>query len=543
MRFMRNALLTVIFTLVIVVASLWAVTYWIKPHTVKVIAQKQLSNLTHQNSTFDGTVTWRLFPKPGLHLTNVRIGNPEKNDTAYSLLVDHLLFNVQVMPLFRGQLVFDQLVIDGFKLNINLDATAPDQSQKKQHSSKTKRRLYPSRVALKSLLLTNGQMVLTHHKSEHAIFDHVRLEAWFPKSKHEQVPIQLKAVLTDNNPIAPLHTEMNYQGLFRLAPNDETTPDSLINNLELDGQLALQNIVLKHYQLTQANTHLVFSHNKLKLNPLTISLYSGESIGQLSYQLDTKQLEFNQTGTSLNPEPVFQHLLGDKPPHIKGTLDFSIQALAHLNDPLWFRKSQLNGSVTLRNGTLSYVNLKAITHEATQTIRHLATQNLNVIQETLAHLKPWNINDYSGNTPFELINLQYKTNNDGFLLYNLMLETKKLHLKGQGDYNFETDHISAQLTAKISSYDPTMLAMQQLLPQGFPLKVSGTFDNMAIHVDHKVMAKLLSSGLLSTPLTAPIKLIRHHLKQLQDDTPESTPESKPAPTPTPAPISEDIISE
>ncbi len=536
MRFMRNVLLTVIFTLVIAVASLWAVTYWIKPHTIKVIAQKQLSNLTHQKSTFDGAVTWRLFPRPGLHITNVHIGDLEKTDAVYSLLVENLLFNVQIMPLFQGQLIFDQVELDGFKLHINLDGTPFEPTQTKQRSSK-KPRSHPSRIALKSLLLTNGQILVTHHTTEHATFDHVRLEAWFPQTKHDPVPIQLKAMLTDDNPIVPLQTELSYKGIIRLTPNNEKTSDSLINNLELDGQLLLQNIVLKHYELTKANTHLVFSHNALKLNPLTLSLYNGESIGQLSYQIDTQELDFNQTGTSLTAEPVFQSLFGDKLPRVKGALDFSIHTLAHLNEPSWLKKSQLNGSVTLRNGTLSYIDLKAMTHAATQTLRNLASQNLNVIQETLAHLKPWNINDYSGNTPFDLINLQYKTNNDGFLLYSLLLETKKIHLKGQGDLNFETNDINARLSAKISSYDPTMLAIQQLLPQGFPLKVSGTIDNLAIHVDHSIIRKLLSNGLLSTPLTTPIKLIQHHLKQLQTDTTES------APVTTAEPASEDIISE
>jgi uncharacterized protein involved in outer membrane biogenesis len=536
MKFIRNALLTVIFILILTVTSLWAITYWIKPHAFKVIAQKQLSSLTHQDSRFDGKISWRVFPRPGLHITNVRIGDPKKTDASYAFLVDNLLFNIQIMPLFRGQLVFDQLALDGFKLYVNLDAPPADATQKKQPSSKTKRRLHASRVALKSLLLTNGQMLITHHRTEHATFENVRLEAWFPRQKHEQVPIQLKAMLHTDNPISPLQTEISYKGLIRLAPNNEKTANTMINNLELDGQVVLQNIVLKHYEFTRANTHLVFNHNQLNLNPLTISLYNGESIGQLRYQLDTKQLEFNQTGTSLNAEPIFQHLLGDKPPHFKGTLDFSVHALAQLTEPSWLKKSKLNGSFTLKDGTLSYVDLKAITHEATQTIRNLITQNFNVIQDTLAHLKPWNMNDYLGNTAFELINLQFKTNNEHLLLYNLLLETKKMHLKGQGDYNFDTNNINAHLTAKISTYDPAMLAIQQVLVQGFPLTVSGTFDDLAIHVDRTAMGEVLTKGLLSDPLTTPIKLLHHHIKKLQ-------PELKPLPTSEPTSTAEDVTSE
>lgn len=536
MKFIKNALLTIVFILILAVTSLWAITYWIKPHTFKVIAQKQLSSLTHQNIRFDGKISWRVFPRPGLHITNVRIGDPEKTDASYAFLVDNLLFNIQIMPLFRGHLVFNQLALDGFKLYINLDAPPADSSSKKQTSSETKRRLHASRVALKSLLLTNGQMFITHHQTEHATFDNVRLEAWFPRLKHEQVPIQLKAMLRTDNPISPLQTELSYKGLIRLAPRNEKTANTLINNLELDGQVLLQNIVLKNYEFTRAETHLVFNHNQIRLNPLTISLYDGESIGQLNYQLDTKQLEFNQTGTSLNAEPIFNHLLGDKSPHFKGALDFSVHALAQLTEPDWLKNAKLNGSITLKDGTLSYIDLKAMTHAATQTIRNLVTQNLNVIQDTLAHLKPWNMNDYLGNTPFELINLQFKTNDEHLLLYNLLLETKKVHLKGQGGYNFDTNTIDAQLTAKISTSDPTLLAIQQVLVHGFPLKVSGTFDDLTIHVDRTVLGEVLTKSLLSDPLTTPIKLLRHHIKKLQ-------PELEPIPTSEPTPTSEDMTSE
>ncbi len=521
MRFMRNALLTVIVILVLAATSLWAITYWVKPHTFKIIAQKQLSNLTHQDSVFDGPITWRLLPRPGLHVTNVRIGNPEQTDTVYSLIVDHVLFNIQIKPLFRGQLVFDRLILDGFKLSINPDATPYDLSQKKQlASSQKKHRSHPSMVSIKSLLLTNGQKIVNHNPLDRSVLNHVRLEAWFPQSKHEQVPIQLKAMLTNTSQTLPLQTELSYQGLIRLTPNIKETSTSLINNLELDGQLTLQNIGFKKYEFSKANTHLVFNHKKLQLNPLTLSLYNGESIGQLTYQVDTKQLEFNQTGTTLNAEPVSQTLFGDKL-HLKGTLDFSIHALVHLDEPSWLKKSNLNGNLTLRDGTLTYVNLKAITHEATQTIRDLATQNLNIIQETLKHLKPWNINDYSGNTPFELINLQYKTNNDGLLMYNLLLETKKLHLKGQGDLNLETHDVNAHLAANVLTHDPTTQAIQQLLVNGFPLKVNGKIDDLVVHVDSSMIRHLLSNGSLSKPLTQPLKLLQHHLKKLQSDSHDS----------------------
>jgi len=525
MRFIRNVLLIVFFTLTALAASLWAVTYWVNPNTFKVIAKKQLSTLTKQDSAIEGTVNWRLFPRPGLHITSVRIGNPQQADAVYSLFVDNLLFNVRIMPLFQGQLVFNQLVLDGFTLRVNLEGTpAHHLPEKKPHSPTIHATSLPSRVALKSLLLTNGQIILTHHTTVHATLSHVRLEAWFPKSKYDQVPIQLKANVTNDSTTSPFRTALNYKGLIRLAPHTDEASSSRLDNLELDGQLALQNLLFRSHEITKADTHLLFNHNTLHLNPLTLSLYNGESIGQLSYQLESKQLDINQTGTTLNAEPVFQNIFGNKPPHVTGTLDFSLHASAYLNDPTWLKKSNLNGSVTLRDGTLAYVNLREITHDATQTIKNLATQNLNVIQTTLEQLKPWSLNDYSGSTPFQLINLQYKTNGDALLLYSLLLETKKLHLKGQGDLNLETNDVTAHLTANFATHDPTIQAIQQLLVHGFPLVVSGKLDDLVIHPDRTMIKNFLSHGVLPQHFSKPIQLMKQHLKQLQhkpDDAPTS----------------------
>lgn len=525
MRFIRNVLVIVFITVAVTMASLWAITYWIKPNTFKVVAQKQLSQLTQQDSAIEGSVNWRIFPKPGLHITSVRIGNPKQTDAVYSLFVDNLLFNLQMMPLFRGQLVFDQLVLDGFTLRLNLDGTPPTHlTDHKKTAPNTKHASHPSRVALKSLLLINGQIILTHHTTEHATLSHVRLEALFPKSKHENTPIQLKANVTNDSAISPFRTALNYKGLIRLASSTEESETTFLDKLELDGQLALENLFFKNHEITSANTHLVFNHKKLLLNPLTLTLYNGESVGQLSYALDSKQLDFNQTGTTLNAEPIFHDFLGTTPPNLTGALDYSIHVSTDLNQPSSVKKAKINGSLTLRDGILTYVNIKELTQDATKKIRSLAAQNLTAIasenlaaiQGTLEQLKPWNINDYSGNTPYQLINLQYKTDAHGLLLYSLLLETKKLHLKGDGDLNLETNDVNARLSANLITHDPTILTIQQLLPHGFPLLLKGKLDNLTIHADRSTIRSIITNGLsLPKHFETPVKLIRHHLKQLQ----------------------------
>ncbi|MDX2346619.1 MAG: AsmA family protein [Legionella sp.] len=513
MKFIRNILISILLVIITSIAVLWAVTYFVQPATFKLIAKKQLSSLTHQDSAIEGNINWRIFPRPGLHLTKVRIGDVNKTDGDYALLVDNLTFHVQFMPLLQGQLVFDKLILNGFTLRINLDKKAsgtPTPTQKKQVSPKKISTALPTHVALKSLLLTNGQILFVQ-KNEQMLLKNVRLEAELPKTNHEQFPIQLKANIQKKSDALSLSGTLNYKGLLKLPPLNTT--NTQLENLELDGQTAFQNIHLNDYDITEANAHTFYRNGKLILNPLTLSLYNGESVGQLIYQLKTSALSFNQNGTGLNAEPVFQHVLDMRPSHLTGTLDFSITAAAQLNLVDWHKKIQANGNFTMHNGTLAYINLPAITAEATKTIKTLASQNIENIQQALSHFKPWRLNDYSGNTAFELFNFQYQLNGDNTLIYNLLLETKKLNLKGQGHLNLETEAIQAHLTAYIITNDKTTQAIQLLLGHGFPLLVTGTLSHPLINADTHILKSIISSDALPKALIKPLNKLKSHINK------------------------------
>ncbi|MCH9757152.1 MAG: AsmA family protein [Gammaproteobacteria bacterium] len=512
MKLIKNILLIFLLVFITSVTALWAVTYFVQPDTFKRLARQQLSSLTQQDSAIEGNINWRIFPRPGLHLTKVRIGDVNKTNSDYALTVDNLLFHLQIAPLLRGKLVFDKLMLDGFTLRINLnDATPTPTPEKKQAAPKASKITLPARIALKSLLLTNGKIIL-NQKKEQLLLKHVRLEAELPQSNQEPFPIQLKAALKKQPGSFPLNGTLSYKGLLKLPPLN--TINTQLENLELDGQITIQNLQAGEYAITEANAHTFFRQGNLELNPLTLSLYNGESVGQLSYQLKTSQLKFNQTGTGLNAEPVFQHVLDVRPSRLTGLLDFSVHATTTLNSPDWHKKMNLNGNFTLHNGTVAYLNLPAIRKEATDTLHALTSQGIDSIQSTLEHLKPWHLNDYSGSTNFQLLNLQYQTKGDGNLDYTLLLETKKLNLKGNGTLNLETEAINAHLMAHVITKDKTTQAVQELLGRGFPLLVTGTLSNPMINADRRLIRHVISNSVLPTTLIKPLKKLNKHIKKL-----------------------------
>ncbi|MCH9764043.1 MAG: AsmA family protein [Gammaproteobacteria bacterium] len=512
MKFIRRVLLIIFFVCVASLITLWAVTYFVQPKTFKLITKKQLSSLTHQDSAIDGSINWRIFPRPGLNLTKVRIGDVKKIDGDYALSIDNLLFNLQLAPLLHGQFVFDTIVFDGFTLHVNLGEKVPVNTTEKKPLAKKKTPNVPTNIALKSLLLTNGRIILSQNKQEKLLLKNVRLEAELPLKHHEPLPVQFKATLKKQSDELRINGILSYKGLLTLPILN--TANTQLENLEIDGQTTFENIQINDYEITRANAHTFFSKGKLELNPLTLSLYNGESVGRLNYLINTHDLNFNQTGTGLSAEPVFQHVLDIRPSHLTGTLDFSIHTAAKINTPDWHKKMITNGNLTLHNGTLSYLNLPAITEETTKSILNLANENFTHIQQGLEQLKPWSLGQYSGSTAFHLLNLQYQAKGDSHLNYNLLLETAKLNLKGEGTLNLETSAIRAHLIAYLITKDKSIQAIQQLLGHGFPLKVTGTLSTPLIHADSHQLTDILSSQALPKALIKPLNKLKKHIKIL-----------------------------
>jgi AsmA protein len=512
-------LLVILLVLVASAVTLWAITYFVQPNTFKLIAKKQLTSLTKQDSAIEGRVNWRVFPRPGLHLTHVRIGNLaqfEKKQADYALSVDKLLLNLQIMPLFHGKLVFDQLVLDGFTLKATLDKTKSITQQTSPQKSKTPTKpsqgiTLPSRVALKSLLLTHGKIILIQQQ-EHITLNHVRLEATFPEKNDDQFPIQLKASIKREKSATPIKGSLTYKGLLRLPPLQHINTN--LDALELNGQLTLNNFHIGPYDITKTNAHIWYNQNKLELNPLTFSLYNGESVGRLHYNTKIHELNFDQTGTGLDAEPIFQNLLDITPPRLTGQLDFSLHVTTLFNTSEWAKKAKVDANLTVKNGELAYFNLPALTEKATQTMRTLATQNIELIHSTLDHLKPWNLDDFKGSTPFQLFNLQCQTDGSNALQYNLFLETKKLHLKGQGTLDLETKAINAHVLAKITTQDITTQAIQGMLGHGFPLLITGTLEDPMIHADRRTIRHSISNSILPKNIIEPLKNFRKQLKSI-----------------------------
>jgi len=506
MKLIRNTLLILFFLLSLAIVSLSLASYYIKPEAFKAFAEKQLSSMTLHESKIEGDVRWRLLPRPGLHVSDVTIGDTTQEKTDYAFKVQDLTFHLQFLPLFQGKIVFNKLILDEFKLLVNFDNlnTAKPEVKKEEKPVPSKKRIFKPSIALKQLTLSNGQVNIVRAKEVFTIND-VRIETNMPNQAGEQ-PFHLKGEIKHESETHPFSGLVSYKGMLVLPPLNATNTPA---HIKLNGQLLLESILAGHYQIDEIRSTLNFKDEVLTLNPLTIALYGGESVGDLSYNLKTQVLQGQQTATNIEAEPLIEQFFSIKPAKATGQMDVSIHGKAGLKQADWQKRLQGGGNITLKNGEIRYLDIPKLTQEATKTIKALASQNIESLQQVLSQMKPWQINHFEGSTPFKMFNVQFEMNKDAFVSYQMLLESEKLNLKGRGTLQLETQAVHANLKAQVISNDKTTAAVQALLGGGFPILVTGTLDAPIITPDRPGIQKLMHSG------DVPVEMIKSfkHLQQ------------------------------
>ncbi|HAT9024997.1 TPA: AsmA family protein, partial [Legionella pneumophila subsp. pneumophila] len=98
MKLLGKILLAFTALMIFVSITLWILAKNIKPETIKQLVSNKITAITHKQSQIDGTISWQLFPRPGLKFNKIHIGNENLNDN-YSLLIDTLLLNLKITPL------------------------------------------------------------------------------------------------------------------------------------------------------------------------------------------------------------------------------------------------------------------------------------------------------------------------------------------------------------------------------------------------------------------------------------------------------------
>lgn len=511
MNLLKKIVLAFIILSILTCLSIWLLTKNITHTAVKDLINKELGAITSQKGRIDGQVTWQLFPRPGVKIAQIHVID-EGNQSNSSLSIDNLLLNLQIAPLLHGRLVFKEIKIDGLAANINISgAQASGMFGKIAHFSAAQNDNRAVQFAVERFLLTRGQIVIAQAKQKITMND-LQLEVENTNLKKKLFPLQFKTKLAVTTAQNKFKANLAYNGRIRLAPSILEQPLNALQSTGINGQLLARSIQFNQFKISRLSANTLTKKGTLTLHPLNMSLYSGESVGDLNYEFANKQLSINQTATKLNAGPFLKNFFGKT--LVKGKLDISAHGSMNLKDDNWHKNIIGHGNLTIKDGVLTFINLQALADNASKKIHTLPTQAQNDVDTALEQplLSPKAPPD--GSTNFQLLNLQYQFLNSKFIANSLLLQTSNIQLKGDGQINLDSYALGGNLRATLMTGDSMVLKIQQLLGGSFPLTLTGTVMQPEILPNEREISPIVTKYMLKNVLVYPVKQIKNQLQNI-----------------------------
>lgn len=512
MKFLKKVFLILIILFGITAMALFTLTRIINPDLIRDYVNHQLTALTAQPSTIHGNIHWQIFPTPGIHVTDVQIGAANA-EAPYFAKLDHLFFNLNTKPLLQGKLVFSEIKINGFEMTMNMQSSL--QKQATVHQSFEKPVGVQEKFAVKQLLLSNGTLHFINQGKELCI-EQLQLGTDRFNMDHNAFPMQMKARIRYKDKAKQhIMTYATFKGTTLLTPEFINNPSSHLHDLQITGQLVLQNLSVHALSIHKLLGKLNISKGNLTLNPLTLALYQGESVGDLKYSFVTKKLKFNQTGTGLQGTKLLNDLFHQAP--IKGTLDFSIHTELDLLEKSIEETMISHGMVSIHDGYLTTINLSQLVHYISNKIDQAAQGEKQNLSELLNRDQLEKAQVFKGTTAFKLATIEYQLNHAKIMSQSMLLHTPEVQFRGDGTMNLNDYAIQSKAFATITTPNNKRLEkIQNLLGGAFPLIIQGSLLEPIIYPDLKNMKPALSQW-VGEVLIQPVRQIKQ-LKTLLDKT-------------------------
>lgn len=115
---MRTLIKIVISLIILVVAGLIALPFFIDPNDYKQQISDQVEKATGRTLTLEGDIGLSVFPWVALELGPLSLSNAKGFEAENFVAVETTAIRIKLMPLLKKQLVMDTIVLDGLTLNL-----------------------------------------------------------------------------------------------------------------------------------------------------------------------------------------------------------------------------------------------------------------------------------------------------------------------------------------------------------------------------------------------------------------------------------------
>lgn len=510
MKLFKKILLFFAFLFAIIAIFISFIAGNINSDRIKNHINQQISFYTQKTSTINGEISWQLFPSPRLKITQIHLGNPKISEN-YTLDIDKLNLKLKISSLLTGKFVFSSLQVTGATLNVNLDAQHVETNVVKSPSEPANE-LSNHSFSIKRLLITNGHVVI--NKTNHAYsFDNLQLAIDDFNLNETPYLLQVKSQLSAVQQPSKLNMLLNFNGRAYLSPSIFQRFDEGLSKSYLEGQLLLNDLTIDKFSIDDLKATMRLKSDTLVLNPLTISLYDGQSIGDLEYHFKSGQMNINQTGTNIEAKPIFAALFHQK--LIQGEMNFSLHSTLHIAQAE-VKSVAGKGTLTINDGVIYHLNIQQMIEELKSKLLNIV---LNKTKGITLSFQPgeWDSTKYNeGETPFNLLSIQYGIQNDLLSSDSFILQTNQVHIKGNGELNLKSHEVKATFQGKLVSDQASnpLDLLQKLMGSEFPFEVSGTLAHPVINPNVQIINPILNTIPVKETIEKPINKLKGQLQQI-----------------------------
>ena len=435
----------------------------VNPNDYKEEIQAQATKILNRELLINGDLNWTFLPQIGFSSGEIVLVNAKGFNRDNLIKIESAAINLDVFPLFKGEIKIGELTLNGFALNLitnkdgisNLDnmlpeksETAPKETEEEPSELPQTKFFDPKKLQLAGITIENAQIEvqdLTVGSTTKVDIDHIHLGK-FILGKETDLSIVSDLL------IAQISGHINLQSKLIIAPDFSSIA---LNNLALqtvltdknlaNGQLnstVSSNIVYHLAEKTATFSEFIFQLDKLNLQ------------GEFSVQSSDKtKVRFNLQGNdwNLNPylsEPVQETKTAKAPSIASNETTIAEEAepdLSFLND------LDIKGQLTLASVSASDLKIGKVTTEVEinqgrAQIKPLTAQ----LYEGLLTVNAW-VDDAKGANKYKL-----DTHLTGVQIYPLLIDANKIDLlSGTTTFNLSangqgltTNKIKTGLTGK-----------------------------------------------------------------------------------------------
>lgn len=504
---LKKILITLTLLIFLSIALLWMLKNIISPDYIKQLISEKISAVTKEPTRVHGEVRWQIFPRPFVLVKGLEIGR-EHSESGRHASIASLALKPRIMPLLSGNFVADGLVISQMKAQIKLHSKPAMPAKKAlahQAQSNMRHQLHIKKLDIKDSEIAidkQGQQLLLKSFNLHS--DHLKMGG-------KAIPFNVTTHLSIEKKHLQFDSSIDFHGRFDLPA---TLDNQIIENpslLNLQGQLGLQDININRLHMSRLNGSLNFKNKRFTLNPLTFSLYEGQSLGFLEYDSVNDVLNIEQTGTGLNSKALAYDLSGHN--FLIAKMDYALHATMPLNSNAGMKAS---GQLHLKNGVLKGIDLNYMIDSLVKKTNQVLDMEKINIPNALALADFDLARIYQGDTAFKLSNIDWTLEHNLLESNEIIFQSERFKLHGQGVIDLNTQTIKAKLKAIITDMreNDQVLKAQRLLGGSFPILIQGSVFKPDILPDVEAMYPSISNYLLKHKLNKGIDKLKDKLGDL-----------------------------